>query len=173
MRPDFRRRVPWDVKEINFAFGYVAGIPEPSYYENPEQVPAYRYPREYGPRAPGFCRASAIESEKEKIVFVSGTSSIKGSSTMGAQNVIEQTAVTIDNLNKICDETGLNLYADEELARHYKIYLRNPGDMNAVKNELNHRLLKTEDSVMWVKGDICRKELLIEIELTGIAPLKP
>ncbi|HSP33660.1 MAG TPA: hypothetical protein VLU46_05030, partial [Thermoanaerobaculia bacterium] len=54
--------------------------------ENPRQVAAYEYPREYGPRSPSFARATVAAG----MIFVAGTSSVVGHKTLHAGDVVAQ-----------------------------------------------------------------------------------
>ena len=51
---------------------FVAGEAAPRHLENPEQVPAYHYPAEHGPRAPSFARATVASDGARKVTFISG-----------------------------------------------------------------------------------------------------
>lgn len=150
---------------------FAAGLKTPRHVENPEQVPAYRYPREYGPRSPSFSRATAVVEGGRKWIFVSGTASIKGHATVGVGSLREQIDCTLDNLRLI----SLNSGAGESLGRgtpgpawerHFKIYLRRADDLARARELLERILVFPGDHVTWLRSDICRAELDIEIEAT-------
>ena len=42
--------------------------------ENPRQLPAYRYPKLYGPRSPSFARATLAPDTLGEVTFVAGNS---------------------------------------------------------------------------------------------------
>jgi len=46
--------------------------------ENPRQISAYRYPRDYGPDSPTFSRAAIAAATVGQQLFISGTASILG-----------------------------------------------------------------------------------------------
>ena len=50
--------------------------------------------------------------------------------------------------------------------RHFKIYLRDASELNAVRAALEARLLRPTDRVSWLRSDICRAALKLEIEAT-------
>lgn len=81
------------------------------YFENPLQMPAYRYPEAYGPRAPGFARASvaefAVAGRPLREVFISGTASIRKERSLTQGGIEGQLQTTAENLNGIACETGL------------------------------------------------------------------
>jgi hypothetical protein len=152
---------------------FAASRGRPVMRENPEQVPAYRYPPDYGPRPPSFSRAAQVEADGRRWTLLSGTASIKGHRTVAAGDLRAQIACTLDNLRLISRECGLG----EELAarapgveRHFKVYLRREADLAKARASLDGALFMPTDRVLWLHSDICRAELLIEIEATIIEP---
>ena len=59
-----------------------------------------------------------------------------------------------------------NLGAGAQWARHFKVYLRRGDDLAAAKAALEGMLVFPDDRVSWLRSDICRAELDIEIEAT-------
>ncbi len=146
---------------------FAASRERPVMRENPEQVPAYEYPRDYGPRSPSFSRASQVRAEGRRWTFVSGTAAIKGHRSIVAGGLAGQIECTLDNLRLISRECGLGerLAAERPaVERHFKVYLRHAADFPAARAALESRLLRAGDRVLWLHADICRAELLIEIE---------
>lgn len=152
---------------------FAAARERPATRENPEQVPAYEYPEDYGPRAPSFSRASQVRADGRRWTFVSGTAAIKGHVSMACGDLAGQIACTLDNLRLISRVCGLG----ETLGaaggggapeRHFKIYLRTPEDLATARAMLEGELLREGDRVSWLRSDICRRELLIEIEATVV-----
>lgn len=142
----------------------------PAHWENPEQVSAYRYPAEHGPKAPSFARATVTADRR--YAFVSGTSSIKGHATVAPGDTAGQVECTLDNLAIISRTIGLgdDLGAgSRRWTRHFKIYLRHGSDLPAVSTRLGDSLLRADDRVTWLQADICRAELNVEIEATLVA----
>lgn len=141
---------------------------EPEAIENPEQLPAYRYPQDYGPRSPSFARASVARIGDERLVFISGTAAIKGHATVAPGDTASQLSVTLDNLGLIGARCGLPpaLARDAAGARAFKVYLRHAEDLLLVRRRLEHELLRADDRVSYLRSDICRSELTVEIEAT-------
>jgi enamine deaminase RidA (YjgF/YER057c/UK114 family) len=139
--------------------------------ENPEQVPAFEYPADYGPRSPSFSRAMRVEADGRRWTFVSGTAAIKGHVSQAPGDLAGQIACTLDNLRIISAVCGLGdaLGAGTAVERHFKIYLRSPADFPVASALLDGTLLLPGDRVTWLKADICRADLLIEIEATVVA----
>ncbi len=150
---------------------FAAGQAGPRHVENPEQVPAYLYPAEHGPRPPSFSRATVVEEGGRRGVFVSGTAAIKGHATVGAGSLSEQIGYTLDNLRLISRASGVGgaLGADgggAQWTRHFKVYLRREADLAEARRLLEGALVFPGDRVCWLRSDICRAELDIEIEAT-------
>lgn len=142
------------------------------HFENPAQVPAYEYPPEHGPRPPSFARATRVTGADGRRVFVSGTAAIKGHVSIARNDLGGQIACTLDNLRVISRRCGLggDLGAGEPAVwqRHFKVYLRRAEDYAAAARQLETSLLVEGDRVTWLRADICRRELLIEIEATVV-----
>ena len=149
---------------------FAASADAPRRFENPEQVPAYEYPPEHGPRSPSFSRAGQVEVAGRRYTFVSGTASIKGHATVAPESLSGQLACTLDNLRIISGVCGLgaDLGAGRAAERHFKVYLRNAADLPELREVLDSRLLRAGDRVCWLRSDICRAALKLEIEATVI-----
>ena len=149
---------------------FAAAPSAPRRLENPEQMPAYEYPPQHGPRSPSFSRAGQVEVDGRRFTFVSGTASIKGHVTIAPDSLAGQIDCTLDNLRLISGVCGLgeDLGAGRSKERHFKVYLRNVADLAAARAELEARLLRDGDRVCWLHSDICRAALKIEIEATVV-----
>lgn len=120
--------------------------------ENPRQVAAYNYPPQYGPKSPSFSRATIWRDT----VFVSGTSSVLGHQTVHVGDVSAQLEETVRNIEAVLERTGRSL--SNVVAA--KTYVRNAADY-----EIIARKLATVFPVnLFLEADICRKELLLEID---------
>jgi chorismate lyase/3-hydroxybenzoate synthase len=73
---------------------FFAGKTKAMAIENPRQIKAYDYPKQYGPLAPSFSRATLLHSGNKATLFVSGTASIVGHQTQYATDVVAQTRET-------------------------------------------------------------------------------
>jgi enamine deaminase RidA (YjgF/YER057c/UK114 family) len=149
---------------------FVTAEQTPRHLENPEQLPAYRYPSEHGPCPPSFARATVAAWGRKPLIFVSGTAAIKGHATVAAGSFEAQTSCTLDNLRLISRAAGLgsDLGASRGFERHFKVYLRHAADLPAAKARLSAELLGPGDRVVWLETDLCRAELDLEIEVTLI-----
>lgn len=169
---DFKRYLPAasavGSEDAMLTVVFAASTVAPRHVENPRQLPAYDYPPDYGPRAPSFARASVVAEADQTTVFISGTSAIAGHATVAPFETTRQLGCTLQNLREIgvaCG-VGADLGLGRARERHFKVYLRNPGDQVAVAAVLESRLLRTGDEVSYLRADICRRELNVEIEVT-------
>jgi enamine deaminase RidA (YjgF/YER057c/UK114 family) len=147
---------------------FAACATEPKHFENPRQVPAYDYPKKHGPRPPSFSRATLVPTGSRADVFISGTASIEGHETVASGDTAGQIVQTVSNLRAISKTCGLgdDLGAACGGERHFKVYLRHPADLAAVKQALDRTFFTFADRVSYLRADICRAELNLEIEAT-------
>ena len=145
---------------------FLAGPDPVRHVENPHQVPAYRYPSRYGPRAPSFARASVVEGERGLRLYVSGTASIRGSDSLHPGDVTAQLELALENLHEVTRAAGAGDSLEEGRAgkRLFRLYLRHPEQWAAARAVLHQRLLRDGDVWSVVQADICRRELLVEID---------
>ncbi len=134
---------------------------------NPRQVQAYRYPRQYGPAPPSFSRAILLPNDE---LLGSGTASIVGHESRHDGNLAAQIDETLINLRELC------LAGDRVTARPQrangryaagaaKVYLRRAETAPAATARILAGLPGV-NSLLMLEADICRRELLVEIECT-------
>ncbi len=141
-----------------------AGVP----LENPRQISAFRYPRQYGPKSPLFSRAMLVPWRAgERHLFVSGTASIVGHASRHASDIAQQRAETLDNLEALLAAAGRQF--DRRFRfRLLRVYVRDPGHGPDSRAAVLARL-GGDVPVVLLAGDICRRELLIEAEGVAVA----
>lgn len=134
--------------------------------ENPRQVSAFRYPGKYGPRSPSFARASVAEIAGEQQLFVSGTASILGCESVHEGNIVLQLDETLENLRAVCEvaSEGRHATLDSLPGAVYRVYVRHPEHYGTLR-PLFDRMAGPGARSLWIRGDVCRSELLLEIEL--------
>jgi chorismate lyase / 3-hydroxybenzoate synthase len=130
--------------------------------ENPRQVSAYAYPPVYGPRSPSFSRASIHGLGTAETMFISGTASITGHETRHVGDLHSQIAETIENLRVLNQEAARPTAPGEDWA--CKIYLRDEADHEPVRRAV-HAAFGPTCHCLYLHGDICRAELVVEIEV--------
>ncbi len=136
----------------------------PQHFENPRQMSAFCYPREYGPKSPSFARASMLQSHGERQLYISGTASIHGHQSRHPGNFHGQVGVTCENIATLLQHVAsqLRLTATPSLEL-IKVYLRNPQNLAAAETAIE-QYFGPEVPALFLQGDICRQELLVEID---------
>ena len=139
--------------------------------ENPNQTSAFEYGDEYSPQSPKFSRAMVIAADDTCLVFVSGTASITDSESRHEEDPVKQAEQTLDNIAA--------LIGGENLARHgipgmtcglgnlecVRVYVKRPSEFELIRQVCRRRL--PDVPTIYTVADVCRPELLVEIE--GIA----
>ena len=150
---------------------FLAGRVAPLNIENPRQISAYEYPQQYGPRSPTFSRASLVRLGQNEVLFISGTASIVGHATLHPADVAAQTRETMTNIevvlaeaNRLASQPGFDL-----ASLHYKVYVRHPADLAQIRAELE-RIRGYALKAVYLQADMCRQDLLLEIEATAVHP---
>jgi len=139
--------------------------------ENPLQTSAFDYSTKYGPKSPKFARAMALSCGPFATIFVSGTASITESETRYVGDVEGQTRQTLKNIEALISGDNLSRHGMPGLGTTLdglalvRVYIKRQGDYaktRAVCEELLGEL-----PTVYAVADVCRPELLVEIE--GIA----
>ncbi len=140
----------------------------PVMIENPRQTSAYHYPPKFGAHSPIFSRACVLGEAAGTNLFVSGTASILGHESIHPGDVVAQTQETLANIEALLDEAnrmaGRACYTLRGLK--YKVYVRRPDDLEAIQGALA-AALQPLTPIVYLHADICREDLLVEIEATG------
>jgi len=153
----------------------LAGRVAPQPIENPRQVSAYNYPATYGPRSPTFSRAAVVQTDAAEVgLFISGTASIVGHQSVHAGDVLAQTRETLANLGAVIAGANSRGSAAFDLAAlDCVIYVRRPADLDAVRAAFEQAVgagSPAARGAIYLRADICRADLLVEIEAHGFAP---
>ena len=150
---------------------FLAGRVKAAAIENPRQISAYQYPPEYGPRSPTFSRANLLSLAGQEFLFLSGTASIVGHETVHRGDVIAQTREAMINLQTLVTEANNLSKKNFELSDVlYRIYVRHAEDVLAIQNEMS-RIASLPFKAIFLRADICRQDLLVEIEATLDHPI--
>lgn len=138
-----------------------AGMP----LENPRQVSAFRYPRQYGPQSPSFSRALLPPAVTGLPLLQSGTAAIVGHISQHVGSWQEQLDETLTNLQSLIDaaraqrpELPAQLGAESVL----KVYVRDAANLAAVAARMAQ--LPGSPAHVVLHAEVCRAELLVEIE---------
>ncbi len=142
--------------------------------ENPRQVSAYHYPSAYGPRSPTFSRAGLVRLGAQPMLFISGTASIVGHETLHRGDAAAQTCESLRNIAAVLAEAARQArgagFSLDALA--YKVYVRHAEDLPAVR-EAFARVVGADVVAVFLQADVCRADLLVEIEASGGHALGP
>jgi enamine deaminase RidA (YjgF/YER057c/UK114 family) len=154
---------------IAFLAGQTPVVP----VENPRQTAAYHYPPRYGPRSPTFSRAVLAYPPGQEVLFVSGTASIVGHRTAHVGDPAGQCRESLANVEAVIEAANRRArsrpYVLPELA--CRVYVRNAGDFPLVRETIRARL-PSEAGILFLQADICRSDLLLEIEATAAHALE-
>ncbi len=127
-----------------------------------------------GRSTPKFERAKALGSADEGyICFISGTAAIRGEESMESRDAAVQTIQTMENVEHLISDHTCNIYNIELSSKVREIhsaraYVKLPDDTEAIKEVVEDRWPDT--SVIYLLADVCREELLIEIEVVANMP---
>jgi enamine deaminase RidA (YjgF/YER057c/UK114 family) len=139
--------------------------------ENPRQTSAYEYGGPSSPGSPKFSRAMALSCGGDTTIYISGTASITNSESRHPGDVVAQAHEALDNIEALMSE--------ENFCRHglpgrgttpgrlglARVYIKRKEDYARTRAACEERL--GELPTTYVVADVCRAELLVEIE--GIA----
>jgi hypothetical protein len=139
---------------------------------NPSQIAAHTYSKNVlaGEECmlkttPKFERARYLELFGKKLIFISGTASIIGERTVGFGDPAEQTEVTIKNIKQLYSNEILEKISSGSLIPKYghaRVYIKNRKDFPAIKRTFKSNFGNLP--VVYIIADICRNDLLVEIE---------
>lgn len=136
--------------------------------ENPRQVSAPLYPPQYGKRSPIFARAALVPNGRGAHLLVSGTASIVGHESLHAGDPLAQLEETARNFEALVT-TALSADADGQRTsdarlESLKVYLRDARHFRPLMPRIRELFSIAEPLVL--RADICRPDLLVEIEGT-------
>jgi chorismate lyase/3-hydroxybenzoate synthase len=134
--------------------------------ENPRQVSAWRYPRQYGPQSPSFARGMLAAPGSALPLLLSGTASVVGHATLHGEDTLRQLEETFANLDALVGTARARLPA---LPAHFgagsrlKVYVRDAEDIPAIRQALA-RHLPPEVPYIVLHAEVCRRDLRVEID---------
>ena len=152
--------------------------------ENPRQIPAYQYSKRFGPLPPCFARATLLRRKPfhEDLLLVGGTASIVGEDSLHPGAVVLQARETFRNLaSLVCSAAqgalGPLPESDGEIAgwlaqfREIRAYYRETVDPQEVR-DLVQAAFTGAERIETFPAELCRSELLVEIEGVARLPAK-
>ena len=146
--------------------------------DNPLQVAAHDYSTQVlvgdatEKMTPKFERAKTIFSDGGSvIVFVSGTAAIRGEKSLG-DDPKEQTLLTMENINYLISAKNIEKFTKKDVEFNnraaWRVYVKNKAQLYDIRSSLQGFNLNDQE-VIYVIADVCRSELLVEIECIGTA----
>lgn len=138
--------------------------------ENPRQVPAYSYSNKYGPKPPSFSRAGIASFGSRRMLLIAGTASVLGEDSVHDGSLRAQCDETLVNLRAVAvagkKAAGLSGTSDLNALNGLcatRVYHRRSSDLAWLSDNLDGSLVGGRE-VEFVRADVCRDELLVEIE---------
>ncbi|MFA5628184.1 MAG: hypothetical protein WCX90_08815 [Thiohalomonadaceae bacterium] len=134
--------------------------------ENPKQISAFHYPKQYGSRSPSFSRAIIKPWNDVTHFYLSGTAAVRGHASEHPNDSLAQLQLSMDNIRQVLTQTHVQYPKFKQRLEDLsllKVYLHNQADYLLIRNELEKQL-GTDLPVLYLLADVCRKELLVEIE---------
>jgi enamine deaminase RidA (YjgF/YER057c/UK114 family) len=139
--------------------------------ENPQQTPAYAYHPRHSPQSPKFSRGVALVLDNYITTWVSGTASVVHSLSRHPGDIRKQTEQTIENIEKLISADNFVFHGIKhpgarlnDLAK-VRVYLKRAEDFSVCKAICEKRFGSVP--AIYAVADVCRPELLVEIE--GVA----
>ncbi|MDP2384172.1 MAG: hypothetical protein Q8N00_15380 [Nitrospirota bacterium] len=145
---------------------FLAGAHPATHLGNPRQMNAYEYPDTYGPHSPSFARATVSRSETRAQLYIAGTASVVGHTSQHVGLPKQQTLETIQNLKVLLPHAESAAHRDftgPQSEALYKVYVRDAAHLSEIREALRSFPLSL-NQVLFLQGELCRKELLVEIE---------
>lgn len=138
--------------------------------DNPRQTPPFAYSQRFGPRPPCFARATLLP--ETGLLLIGGTASIRGEESVHLGDLAGQLEETFLNLDALVGRAGEMAGQVGGLASIHdlRVYHPRPEDVPTIRQALA-KAMPGVLSVEFVHADLCRAELLVEIE--GLAQLDP
>lgn len=145
--------------------------------ENPLQTPAYAYQAGCSLPGPKFSRAMALVFGNYVMTWISGTASIVESESCHPNDIEKQTEQTLDNIEKLISRENFAVHGVNgagaflhDLAA-VRVYISCPEDFEKCKAICERRLAGVPS--IYITADVCRPELLVEIEGVAFSRCSP
>ncbi len=144
----------------------VAGVHPARHLGNPRQVHAYEYPKTYGPCSPSFARATIAKMDGSAQLFFAGTASVVGHASLHVGASHAQTRETLENIRTLlrhAQDTSKTGFLVDRCRAIYKVYIRHERDLGEIR-QIIEDTPPFQTQPLFLQGDLCRRELLVEIE---------
>ena len=147
--------------------------------DNPLQIAAHAYSQKMligeaeQKMTPKFERAKSLFSKNDNssMTFVSGTAAIRGEESLG-DDPAEQTILTMENIIYLISQENIKNFTDRIVNYKdiygWRIYVKNLIEYKAIKEAFNNFDVSNKINAIFVIADVCRDELLVEIECVAV-----
>ena len=143
--------------------------------DNPLQIAAHKYsqgvllgaidPCTQQRTTPKFERGRMVGIAGKQTIYISGTAAIRGETSLIADDVTEQTRITMENIDHLIAPVRSQESGTCFEYKLLRIYVKNPSQMEDVRTYM--KAYYPDIKKIYICADICRDELLVEIE--GVA----
>lgn len=139
--------------------------------DNPVQIAAHNYSQNVleGKAIEGFAERTTPKFERARlfgnVIFISGTAAIIGEESNTSKDIVEQTAMTMSIIDNLVSSSNIPLQNNGTEYNILRIYVKHRKDIPTV--EIYMRQHYPSVPRHYLISDICRPELLIEIEGTA------
>lgn len=139
--------------------------------DNPMQVAAHNYSQNVldGIAAEELQERTTPKFERARIlgntIYISGTAAIKGENSVTSNDTVEQARTTMEVMNNLISKENIPAANNGATYDLLRIYVKNEEHIDAVKEYMTEHYPTVPKH--YLVSDICRPELLIEIE--GVA----
>jgi enamine deaminase RidA (YjgF/YER057c/UK114 family) len=137
---------------------------------NPDQIDAHIYSDKVLEKGcqpvkttPKFERAKLLQINKQPLLFISGTAAIEGEDSVET-SVNKQTELTLQHIHSLCQFaiSEVKIPSSKCQVQMLRAYVKYPSDMEQVEKICMEKY--PEAALICVEADVCRDELLVEIE---------
>ncbi len=147
--------------------------------DNPLQIAAHAYSQKMligeaeQKMTPKFERAKSLFSKNHNssMTFVSGTAAIRGEKSLG-NDPIKQTILTMENIVHLISKENIKKFTKRTVnytdISGWRIYVKNIAEYNFIKEAFNTFSVSNKEAAIFVIADVCRDELLVEIECVAV-----
>ena len=163
--------MPGGIRRFKAGLKMPTAPPVGVHLENPRQVPAYLYSERYGRLPPAFARATIVPRwvDGRPILIAAGTASIRGEQSVCDGDLPGQLRETLDNLSSLISAADASASCSLSQFEELRVYCSRPTDSEVIRQSIA-AAFGTNLRLEMIEADLCRAELLVEIE--GVARLK-
>jgi len=139
--------------------------------KNPRQGDDFLYPRYYGPVRPAFSRGVVKQWQDSTHLYISGTASIVGYKKHHSGQVQLQVDETLNNIEALLEYEAKKLKLPIKNLTDFsylKVYLCDLFMLSVTEELLIRRYGSQLPTVIFLRGDVCHRDLFVEIEAAYI-----